>query len=234
MARIRTIKPDFFQSEDVSELPLRARLTWIGLWTHCDDHGRTKDLARLIKGNIWPLDDVSLRDIEDDLQALADQGRIVRYQVDGKPYLAVVNWHVHQSINRPSKARHPAPPTVVWPTDPDESGYCGECASRPTTGTLTEPSLNSHGGLTPGKERKGEEGRGRAHARETPPIPRCEKHRDNTNPPPCGYCKEARTLYELHEATRRLSLVEAPRCEIHGDQPAHACSWCESERKGAA
>lgn len=40
MAKIRSIKPDFFTSEDVSALPLRARLTWIGLWTHCDDHGR--------------------------------------------------------------------------------------------------------------------------------------------------------------------------------------------------
>jgi len=233
MARIRSIKPDFFRSEDVSALPLRARLTWIGLWTHCDDHGRAKDLARLIKADVWPLDEVTLRDIEEDLALLADHGRILRYTVDGKNYLAVVNWHAHQSINRPSKAKCPAPPIVVSPTNPDDPGFCGECAQT-TPRSLTQPSVSTHATLTPGREGKGEEGRGRAHARETPPIPRCEKHRDNPNPPPCGYCKEARTLYELHEATRRLSLVEAPRCEVHGDQPAHACSWCESERKGAA
>jgi hypothetical protein len=42
MPRIRSIKPDFFKSEDVAALPLRARLLWIGLWTQCDDHGRTR------------------------------------------------------------------------------------------------------------------------------------------------------------------------------------------------
>lgn len=49
MARIRTIKPSFFRSEDVAALPLRARLLWIGLWTQCDDQGRTKDNKQLIK-----------------------------------------------------------------------------------------------------------------------------------------------------------------------------------------
>lgn len=82
MPRIRSIKPSFFLSEDVAALPLRARLLWIGLWTHCDDAGRAKDNARLIKGAVWPLDNVTLADIEDDLATLADHGRIVRYEVD--------------------------------------------------------------------------------------------------------------------------------------------------------
>ena len=93
MARIRSIKPDFFSSEVVSDMPLRARLTWVGLWTQCDDHGRTKDNARLIKAAVWPLDNTSLSDIEEDLVTLADHGRIVRYVVAGKGFLAVVNWH---------------------------------------------------------------------------------------------------------------------------------------------
>src|SRR5438128_3887233 len=109
MARIRSIKPSFFRSEDVSVLPLRARLTWIGLWTQCDDQGRTKDNPRLIKGDVWPLDDVSLQDIEEDLTVLARYGRIVRYQVGDQRYLAIVNWHDHQKISNPSKSHLPAP-----------------------------------------------------------------------------------------------------------------------------
>lgn len=147
MARIRTIKPDFFKSEDVSALPMRARLTWIGLWTQCDDHGRYKDSARLIKGDLWSLEDVSLRDIEDDLAALAEAGRIVRYAVEGKPYLAIVNWHAHQAINRPSKPKHPGPPRPLGTTDPEDDNHCKECA-KPGKGSLTEPAVTAHGAHT--------------------------------------------------------------------------------------
>jgi hypothetical protein len=128
MARIRSIKPDFFASEDVAALPLRARLLWIGLWTHCDDHGRTKRNAKLIKAAIWPLDDVSLRDIEEDLQVLADHGRIVTYEVGSTQLLAVVNWHAHQSINRPGKPKHPGPPSPLGAVDADDPNHCAECA----------------------------------------------------------------------------------------------------------
>ena len=96
MARIRSIKPEFFTSEAVSALPLRARLTWIGLWTHCDNHGRARDNGKLIKAAIWPLDDVTLKDIEEDLATLAAHGRIARYSVEGKRYLVVTNWGEHQ------------------------------------------------------------------------------------------------------------------------------------------
>lgn len=149
MARIRTIKPSFFASEDVSALPLRARLTWIGLWTHCDDQGRCKDNVRLIKAAVWPLDDVSLRDVEEDLDTLAGAGRIVRYESDGQRCLAVVNWDAHQVINRPTASKLPAPP------DP-----------------LHHNSVAAHVRLTDRspQERKGREGKGtRARARDGTP-----------------------------------------------------------------
>lgn len=147
MPRIRSIKPDFFKSEDVSALPLRARLTWVGLWTQCDDHGRYKDSARLIKGDLWSLDDVSLRDIEEDLAVLEAERRIVRYEVDGKRYLAVVNWHAHQAINRPGRAKHPAPPEALASANNEAETFCstGECTSANPHARLSEGSLNAHG-----------------------------------------------------------------------------------------
>lgn len=155
MARIRTIKPSFFNSEDVSELPLRARLTWIGLWTHCDDQGRTKDNVKLIKAAVWPLDNVSLRDVEEDLATLADHGRIVRYQVGGRRYLAVVNWHEHQKINKPTPSRIPPPPKDGGPPpNPDPEGLTEDSGSTP--GEVTEPSGKPPEGK--GREGKGEEG----------------------------------------------------------------------------
>lgn len=157
MARIRTIKPSFFASEDVSELPLRARLTWIGLWTHCDDQGRAKDNLKLIKAAVWPLDNVTLREIEEDLSTLAVRGRIVRYEVDGRRYLAVVNWHEHQKINRPSSCTIPPPPmdggqpSGPGPNeDPEDPPDDSLNAHEP----LTEPSPTAH-------PRKGREGKGK-------------------------------------------------------------------------
>ncbi len=146
MARIRSIKPGFFTSEDVSELPLRARLTWIGLWTHCDDQGRAKDNVKLIKAAVWPLDDVSLREVEDDLATLAAHGRIVRYEVDGRRYLVVVNWHDHQKPNRPTPSKLPAPPASLPPppappADPD-----------PFTDSDGDPVDNEDGGYPQGEE----------------------------------------------------------------------------------
>lgn len=156
MARIRSIKPGFFTSEDVSVLPLRARLTWIGLWTHCDDQGRAKDNTKLIKAAIWPLDAVSLADIEEDLATLADHGRIVRYQVDGKRYLATTNFGDHQKPNKPTPSRLPAPPaTNGWqpPTDeydPPPEPLPEDYGSAP--GPLPDGTRNGHVGLPLGGE----------------------------------------------------------------------------------
>lgn len=156
MARIRSIKPGFFTSEDVSELPLRARLTWIGLWTHCDDQGRAKDNTRLIKAALWALDDVSLKDVEEDLTVLANCGRIVRYQVGGQNYLAVTNWAAHQHPNKPQKSTLPPPPDTHEPVP--EAG--------------TEPARSAPVVVTVGEEGRGTEGKGGelAHASPRPPT----------------------------------------------------------------
>src|SRR5881396_1271344 len=109
MPRIRTIKPDFFTSDTVSALPLRARLTWIGLWTHCDDYGRCRDNVRLVKAAVWPLDNVSLRDVADDLDELEKANVVFRYTVKDKSYIQVTNWAEHQKVDHPSK-NSPVPP----------------------------------------------------------------------------------------------------------------------------
>lgn len=132
MARIRNIKPEFFTSESVSALPLRARLTWIGLWTQCDEHGRTRDNVKLIKAAVWPLDNVSLRDIEEDLEVLAAHGRIARYWADGKHYLAVANWGEHQYGAFKNKPKYPAPPENAGQYHPDPTAGTG---LNGTTGT---------------------------------------------------------------------------------------------------
>lgn len=219
MAKIRTIKPGFFTSEDVSELPLRARLTWIGLWTHCDDQGRTKDNVKLIKAAVWPLDDVSLKDVEEDLGVLADKGRILRYAVDGGNYLAVTNWTDHQKIARPAQSRIPSPPLQARLSTP-VTAVQRQCDDTATT-------------VQEGKGREGKGGAVLPH-RTDPPPPRCGKHLHDPDPPACGKCADARRNYQAWEraqpANTPTPLVELEakgRCE-HGEINGR-CPLC---RKG--
>ena len=112
MARIRSIKPDFFTSETVASLPLSARLTFIGLWTHVDDNGVTVDNGRLITAAIWPLEEdprETLQRTQEDLRRLSDAGLIQRYEHDGRHLLFVTSWDEHQKVSHPGKARYPRP-----------------------------------------------------------------------------------------------------------------------------
>jgi hypothetical protein len=132
VARIRTIKPAFFRSQEMADLPPTTRLTYIGLWTYVDDAGVGVDDVRLVKADLWPLeDDYETSDVELDLALLANAGHILRYEVAGRRYLAVLAWKEHQRINRPSKSSLPLPPC------------------------LTEPSVNPHGALTEGSPQEG-------------------------------------------------------------------------------
>lgn len=111
MARIRTLKPQFFLSETLASLPHRdARLTFAGLWTHCDDEGRCIDNPRLIKGALWMLDDdVTPEVVDDHLTWLEERALILRYRVAGKRLVQVTNWREHQPINRPTPSKLPPP-----------------------------------------------------------------------------------------------------------------------------
>jgi hypothetical protein len=108
MARIRSIKPEFFTSETIASLDPHARLTFVGLWTHADDTGRALDNPRLIKAAVWPLDDeIGVKAISAHLDAFEGTGLICRYETDGKRYLHITHWDEHQRIKNPSEPRFP-------------------------------------------------------------------------------------------------------------------------------
>lgn len=108
MARIRTIKPEFFTSLSNSDLSIPARLTFIGLWTHSDDEGRCIDDARLIKAALWPLER-SVQAVEADLVAMEKRDKIIRYRAGEAPLIQITEWRSHQVINRPKLSKFPAP-----------------------------------------------------------------------------------------------------------------------------
>jgi hypothetical protein len=108
MARIRSIKPEFFTSLTIGSLSLSARLTFIGLWTYCDDIGRGLDDVRLIRAAVWPLDDRSLEDVGKDLIELAEADLIERYTRENRAILCIKNWSEHQKVDHPKPSKFPA------------------------------------------------------------------------------------------------------------------------------
>ena len=110
--RIRSIRPEFWSSEDVAEMDWHTRLVYIGLWSYVDDNGVGRDNERLITAALFPLDadlPESSRRVTGALRHLSSHGQIVRYTSSGKRYLHICKWLTHQRIEKASKGRYPLP-----------------------------------------------------------------------------------------------------------------------------
>ena len=110
--RIRSIKPEFWRSDDVNSMSIEDRLLFIGLWSYVDDNGVGIDRYADICADLFAHDlSVSPHDtlvrVQEGLNRLEQQGVIIRYEAAGKRYLEIRNWSKHQRINRPSPGRYP-------------------------------------------------------------------------------------------------------------------------------
>lgn len=112
MARIRTLKPSLFSSLTVSAWPIPIRWTFVGLFTYADDQGRGVDEPRLVKAELYPLDDkMTPAKVDEHLSAITESGALCRYEVDTLRYLHLTGFTRHQRINRPTPSRIPPCPT---------------------------------------------------------------------------------------------------------------------------
>jgi len=147
MARIRTVKPEFWTDERVGECSVSARLLFVATWNFADDHGGLDRSAKQLKAQAFPYDNV---DCEPLVQELLSARLLVEYEVSGKKYLHIKGFRTHQKVEKPAKPRVP-----VY----DDSGG------------LTEDSPTSNGSSL-GREGKGVEGRVRPTASATPTVSR--------------------------------------------------------------
>lgn len=104
MARIRTIKPEFWTDEDMSEVSEAACLLAIGLLNYADDEGYFNANPKLIKAAIFPIREQS-GSIPVLLRELSSVGYISLFSGhDGKIYGLVNNFAKHQVINKAKKS----------------------------------------------------------------------------------------------------------------------------------
>jgi len=142
MARIRTIKPEFWVDDQIVELDYATRLLFIGLWNFVDDEGYVEYKAKRIKMQIFPADSL---DVSRMLTNLLEMGRLARFTSDQGDLLRVVNWDRHQKISHPSPTRFTGIQAGGSVNSPEPSGAF-----------LISPD----GSGLKGKERKGKEGKG--------------------------------------------------------------------------
>lgn len=107
MARIRTIKPEFPQSESMGRVGREARLCFVLLWTLADDAGRLRGNSRMLASLLYPYDDDAKELMDGWLQELSSEGCIARYEVDGTSYIQISQWLDHQKIDKPSQSKIP-------------------------------------------------------------------------------------------------------------------------------
>jgi hypothetical protein len=157
MARIRTIKPEFFTHWDLYNLEvetgLPVRVAFSGLWTVADREGRFRWIPQQLKLGCLPYDEVDFSRV---LHALNTRGFIEKYTVDGAEFGYIPGWHTHQVINnRETESSLP---------EPNEYNTLTRAARvNDATGT---PLCNAQA-EGKGREGKGKEGEG-GYAEATP------------------------------------------------------------------
>jgi hypothetical protein len=105
VARIRTIKPEFWRDENLSSLCPEAALLAIGLLNHADDEGYFNANPKLVESDVFPL-----RDLEKSTAALMDDLHKIGYieiycGSDGKRYGHIVNFSKHQVISKKNHSK---------------------------------------------------------------------------------------------------------------------------------
>lgn len=147
MARIRSVKPEYFDDPDIGQLSAEAALAFIGLWTQADREGRLIDDPRRLKVRLRPF---SSCDFDAILAELVDAGFVIRYQSEhGARLLQVRTFAKHQRCHKDEKdSELPAPKrdcgvATVKPGNPP--------AKTPVSGlwSLVSGPLELEGGAEP-------------------------------------------------------------------------------------
>jgi hypothetical protein len=110
MARIRTIKPEFWSSPSMAGLNPWGRLLFIALWNWADDTGRGTANPKELAGFAFPNDDeIGAAELPTLLAEIRGRFGVVFYEVAGRRYYAIPTWEKHQRNERRAKSRYPAP-----------------------------------------------------------------------------------------------------------------------------
>lgn len=126
MARIRTLKPEFWDSPSTAQADLAVRLTFMAMWNWADDSGHGTANLKELEAFCWPNDDVrdlprggsggsrgksahGWRNFAEICGEVAEVYGVTFYRVSGRPYYEITNFKRHQSKDYRKESRYPLP-----------------------------------------------------------------------------------------------------------------------------
>ena len=126
MARIRTIKPEFFTSPDTAGVSHTARLLYVAMWCLADDYGRGEMNVLQLRAFAFPEEDnwldSELQRKGEEFQSLCKEVvngfGIDVYRHRGRTFYSIPSWDEHQKTQRRAKSKFPAPDSVESVPDP--------------------------------------------------------------------------------------------------------------------
>lgn len=123
MPRIRSIKPEFWDSPSTARADLAVRLVYIAMWNWADDSGRGTANMKELEAFCFPNDDVAelprksrgnsgdsagrWRNFAEICGEVADAYGIKFYRVNERPYYVIPNFKQHQSKDFRPKSKYP-------------------------------------------------------------------------------------------------------------------------------
>ena len=112
MARRRMIVPELWTDEGFIMLSYGARLLFLGMINFADDFGKGMGDARCLKVKIFPMDSLTIDEINSLKKEVEQCVHVKFYSVNGKEYYLLERWDLHQTIPRKFKSSIPNPISV--------------------------------------------------------------------------------------------------------------------------
>ncbi|MEE2058950.1 hypothetical protein [Rhodococcus artemisiae] len=125
MARIRTLKPEFWDSPSTAQADLAVRLTFMAMWNWADDSGHGTANMKELEAFVFPNDDVAelprksrgnsadaagtWRSFAEVCGEVSEAYGVVFYRVSGRPYYEIPNFKRHQSKDFRPTSKYPLP-----------------------------------------------------------------------------------------------------------------------------
>ena len=106
--RIRSLKPEFFDSPSTAQAGPWARILFMGMWCMADDWGVGPANPKELAASIFPNDDQwTSKELPGLCKEVADSYGVVFYTHRGRPYFQIPTWEDHQITQRRAKRRYP-------------------------------------------------------------------------------------------------------------------------------
>jgi hypothetical protein len=113
--RNRIRKADYFTDGELLRWHRDKRTTYSGLWALAEDSGCLEDDPFMWKLMLWgsPLDaDITVDLLTTWRDELVEAGKLIPYEVDGKPFLYIKTFLQHEHPRNPQRPDLPLPPWV--------------------------------------------------------------------------------------------------------------------------